>query len=1601
MPKAKEQIIWLDTQDAGFRLFIDDQNRLVLDETNSPASKDVRQILAGLGFEPTPSGFAGQFTALTAYGLSRLPGAKLVEMDREKIDVGYREVLLKNTQAFVQDLVENGEHIDTETANEGIDDFLDDLAGAEPNEAAPDVPEEPEPETENQVQAEDPAPILAVHDVAVFNPHKKTLRTDIGMVSEVIRSTTNRIGYHIVVQDDDGPRSQRVWENDYDIQAINAGFSWESPGKQKEVVEKEDSPETGIVFQVVVTDTSTLTHTFETIKAEDIGAIIQADQAALEAQGNDAGPTEDESLSDEIFDAFLNDIPEPRKSRVSKQLLSTDNDTGRPRKAIIDERIAQGFVIATNEENNRKKRGLISPDGQFMDGFTKTELDYAAYLVSLSSKASVTAETDAKDINALRETARELGLEKEADALWLNQDIAGLEKLIADNSKPVDQENTDTPWGPDEQYRILGDIKFRTPLQAESEAMTQGHRVLLKDYPGFEFVAHSDRVDSKDIVFSEYRTGMRVATADDGSMDSAIQKGLAALKANTPDPARLRDIVEGKQINNIPENTENYGVIPFGDPREETLVEASSEYVLTDISFKDIDRISSVDLLALIRTENLEAQGYKVTLGDLMTEVSKRMTAGTLLKDLGWPDDPEAVYVNRETGEKKEFQILGHGYSFFEKFDPEGLENKPAEGDSQDVSDSQPTFDEQKQELRREYFDRGYSLYFKISDESWNLTHQETRTVGQTEFMAGDIALSLEKEAFLDVESCINRFETFFSEETNQPMADESEPVPAYPMPDFSSISEAMYNKRMNLPSNETLWYTVQKSEGQTYTVTIGRHDDSSISRIYGKGDTIEAAYKRAASSLKPSELNPGQPAENMPDPTPEPKSNPAILPYKEQFGSGAAKNIGKLLNDLGIAQEVANSKDYYARIENEPYMDLIIEKHSDELFLTHYYEQNGDLIMDNELVFTVNEETGHLVFKEVALQNPRGGEKRVHDKGFANMFAKNIVKQGFGQGKILHTTMSEAKQMQEDEKQADVADEANQNDMPEKRPYYEFKNETWQDYEPGQLPYYELGGKAIDVDDIEPYDFQKDEDGNVSMTNFFPGKVPLDPQEIFEKLTRYRATEEKNLDLYISKYKDLVEKGIEAVSEEDRQDMTDDKAVATALFLEHSHIAYSKGYIAAIDAVFIEMEARQDASVHQQENLAPVPEKIAVTDKSVDGNPQRAVLKDNEIEIMNKSGRKIVSRKTFPLSKWESLSTSFGNPGYNKREFVKSLGLVKDDGSPESHSLKERIIDSQVMAVDTVYKEFCANQKPVIEQPVDEAFDPTTPEGYAKVMSDTELQEEYQDALDSCFNSRIIDIRNALRDMGWEGEQYKDLYKYGEPLKVEPIPVKSGANIIGFTVNGVRDDLTKTPEQFAKKIDETHNLNFYEAANEGWVGANQDGFEIHQTDDGNRYLIKDGVKTSAPMVLSPDRTLKPYSPEELFQRGKTQFLTPDEIKGFKNPGLGVKSDFPSVAEIPADITPYFSGTEINLRMVLMKGGLPDDPEKLIPLIERKKHLTEKGLESDIQKYEQILSGPEPNQIILNQIKASITESKGRLEALSMALEEQNQLLDDQQTIKM
>ncbi len=77
--------------------------------------------------------------------------------------------------------------------------------------------------------------------------------------------------------------------------------------------------------------------------------------------------------------------------------------------------------------------------------------------------------------------------------------------------------------------------------------------------------------------------------------------------------------------------------------------------------------------------------------------------------------------------------------------------------------------------------------------------------------------------------------------------------------------------------------------------------------------------------------------------------------------------------------------------------------------------------------------------------------------------------------------------------------------------------------------------------------------------------------------------------------------------------------------------------------------------------------------------------------------------------------------------------------------------------------------------------FDPTLPHNYAKVRTDQGLQLEHQDGLDSYFGERIVDVRNALFEAGWDAQPYKWPLTKGElTLSFQAINVGAGKNVVG-----------------------------------------------------------------------------------------------------------------------------------------------------------------------------------------------------------------------------
>lgn len=125
------------------------------------------------------------------------------------------------------------------------------------------------------------------------------------------------------------------------------------------------------------------------------------------------------------------------------------------------------------------------------------------------------------------------------------------------------------------------------------------------------------------------------------------------------------------------------------------------------------------------------------------------------------------------------------------------------------------------------------------------------------------------------------------------------------------------------------------------------------------------------------------------------------ILPSRDQFGR-AEKTIAKFFDQAGLAEIVFNApkpeQGFHLRIENEPYLPLVVERHDECLYLTYYRQDDFDLVHDGEIVFHLSD-TGHLKLCETAVQNPfTGGESRGLDKSFGAMFARNILDQGFAE---------------------------------------------------------------------------------------------------------------------------------------------------------------------------------------------------------------------------------------------------------------------------------------------------------------------------------------------------------------------------------------------------------------------------------------------------------------------------------------------------------------------------------------------------------------------------------------------------------------------------
>ena len=184
--------------------------------------------------------------------------------------------------------------------------------------------------------------------------------------------------------------------------------------------------------------------------------------------------------------------------------------------------------------------------------------------------------------------------------------------------------------------------------------------------------------------------------------------------------------------------------------------------------------------------------------------------------------------------------------------------------------------------------------------------------------------------------------------------------------------------------------------------------EQSDEQAIKDEASGVEAASDEALRAM------PTEASEVVPVAEAQPMVQPMVQkPEAHRLRFKAERQVAQFLHEAGLAQKVMGHESFHLRIENEPYLPLVVEAHTvrDDrlLYLTHYREQNGDLIHDGEMVFGIKE-SGHLRFHEVAVQNAlTGGEMRDYDREFADIFSRNILEQGFA----LEAVKQQAAQVQ------------------------------------------------------------------------------------------------------------------------------------------------------------------------------------------------------------------------------------------------------------------------------------------------------------------------------------------------------------------------------------------------------------------------------------------------------------------------------------------------------------------------------------------------------------------------------------------------------------
>lgn len=124
---------------------------------------------------------------------------------------------------------------------------------------------------------------------------------------------------------------------------------------------------------------------------------------------------------------------------------------------------------------------------------------------------------------------------------------------------------------------------------------------------------------------------------------------------------------------------------------------------------------------------------------------------------------------------------------------------------------------------------------------------------------------------------------------------------------------------------------------------------------------------------------------------------------------------IEKILTAHQQLNAFREHEDYAVKIASGGFMPLSIEKHGKLITVTHYFEQNGDLVPDPDMEFV---DLGGRDWLPVAIQHSTGHYSRaaicedgtwkfnsraMRDlQSFSKMWARNLLAQGFASGELV-----------------------------------------------------------------------------------------------------------------------------------------------------------------------------------------------------------------------------------------------------------------------------------------------------------------------------------------------------------------------------------------------------------------------------------------------------------------------------------------------------------------------------------------------------------------------------------------------------------------------